>query len=217
MKRDKEGGKAGWVYAVSNESMPGILKIGRTSREPEARLREMNSRTETPTPFRLEAVVRSANAAWTERAIHERLNGVRVNERREFFRLTPASALAAMMAVAKEQRQIAFDRGSWKGAPPALGALLMAVIMIPVVGAIEPRLLPVWLGACAFASMFGRPRMLREFLNISRRTGPLFLVAPSLVAAYYACIEQDLFRDLWPAVLWMWKLSLAAVHGTLGA
>lgn len=216
MAGGKNGGKSGWVYAVSNPSMPGILKIGRTARDPEARLREMNSRTETPTPFRIEAVIRTANAAWTERAVHERLESMRVNARREFFRITPASALATMKAVAREQRQISFDRAGWNGAPPTIGAFLVTVMMTPIVGAIEARLVAAWLGACAFAYFFGRPRILREFLNISRWTGSPLLAGPSVVAAYYACSEQNLPRELWSEVQWIWKLSLAAVRGTLG-
>ena len=30
--------KEGWVYCISNESMPGLLKIGMTDRTPQQRL-----------------------------------------------------------------------------------------------------------------------------------------------------------------------------------
>jgi hypothetical protein len=216
MAARKEVGKAGWVYAVSNASMPGILKIGRTARMPDARLREMNGRTETPTPFRIEAVIRSSNAAWTERAVHERLGDSRVNERREFFRVTPSKALETMKAVAREQRQTAYNRKSWSGAPPFVGATLMTIIMMPVVFALDARLLPVWLAACLAAGVAGRPRTLREFLNISRRTGALLLVAPAAAALAYAVVVQDACSSLDWVVRACRELSLAAVRGTIG-
>ena len=34
--------KEGWVYCISNESMPGLLKIGMTDRTPQQRLAEAN-------------------------------------------------------------------------------------------------------------------------------------------------------------------------------
>jgi hypothetical protein len=216
MRARKEAGKAGWVYAVSNPSMPGILKIGRTAREPDARLREMNGRTETPTPFRMEAVIRSVNAPWTERAVHERLAARRVNDRREFFRVTPAEALTTMEAVASEQRQIAYDRKGWAGSPPILGGISMTIIMTPVVCALDARLLPFWLGGCLVAGATGRPRTLREFLNISRRTGWVALTPLAAAALAYAVVAQDVCSRFGWIAHACGGLSLAAVRGTIG-
>jgi hypothetical protein len=216
MAARKEVGKAGWVYAVSNASMPGILKIGRTAREPDARLREMNGRTETPTPFRIEAVIRSTNAPWTERAVHERLTARRVNDRREFFRVTPAEALATMEAVALEQRQIAYDRRGWAGSPPILGAMLMTMIMTPVVCTLDVRLLPLWIAACLVAGAVGRPRTLREFLNISRHTGTAPLIGPAAAGLAHAVVAQDVCSKFAWVAHACGGLSLAAVRGTIG-
>ncbi len=38
----------GYIYIISNPSMPGLVKIGRTSRDPQTRLRELNSATGVP-------------------------------------------------------------------------------------------------------------------------------------------------------------------------
>lgn len=217
MQTRKEAGKAGWVYAVSNQSMPGILKIGRTSRDPDVRIREMNARTETPTPFRVESVVRTSNAGWTEREVHDLLAARRVNDRREFFRVSPEEASAAMRTVAARQRQTAYDRRAWAGQPPLIGAALMTCLMVPVVSALDGRLLLPWLVACFVAATIGWPRVLREFLNISRRTGSAVLVVPSVAAIAYAGLSQEAFRPLHRVAWSVGELFLAAVRGTIGS
>lgn len=214
-KKSRES-SAGWVYAVSNPSMPGILKIGRTARDPQARLKEMNGRTETPTPFAIEAVVRSSNAAWTERAVHERLQASRLNDRREFFKVTPREALSAMRAVASAQRQTAFDRRSWDGSPPFVGAGAMTALIIPVAAALDARLVLPWAGACAVAAVAGRPRFLVEYLNISRRTGTLPLLPMAACAIGFWIVFQDATGSFEWVARAAQGLSLAAVRGTIG-
>jgi hypothetical protein len=79
--------KEGYVYCMSNESMPGLLKIGMTLDEPEERAKELSCATGVPFPFRVEMCKRVANPRAKEKAIHELLSalGYRVNEKREFF------------------------------------------------------------------------------------------------------------------------------------
>ena len=45
---------AQWVYALSNPSMPNMLKIGYTNQDPEARVKEINRATGVPTDFIVE-------------------------------------------------------------------------------------------------------------------------------------------------------------------
>lgn len=77
----------GYVYCLTNECMPGLLKIGMTTDDPETRARDLSSATGVPSPFRVEMSKRVANPREKERAIHELLSilGFRVNEKREFF------------------------------------------------------------------------------------------------------------------------------------
>lgn len=77
----------GYVYCLSNECMPGLLKIGMTTEDPESRARDLSSATGVPFPFRVEMSKRVANAREKERAMHELLEvlGFRVNDKREFF------------------------------------------------------------------------------------------------------------------------------------
>jgi len=80
----------GWVYALSNESMPGLIKIGFTSRPPLERLEEANAPNTfgPPTPYRIECAKRVRNANQREKMIHRILSRDRVNMSREFFRVS---------------------------------------------------------------------------------------------------------------------------------
>jgi hypothetical protein len=45
---------AGFIYVLSNPSMPGILKIGVTEGQVEKRMKELSTPTGIPTPFKCE-------------------------------------------------------------------------------------------------------------------------------------------------------------------
>lgn len=93
-----------WVYIMSNDSMPGLLKIGMTTTSPQQRNEELGSATGVPTPFTLEYSVKVRNALEAEQAIHRDLAAYRVNRRREFFEIDLKSAIRAVNAVAKHRR-----------------------------------------------------------------------------------------------------------------
>lgn len=79
----------GYVYCFSNESMPGIYKIGMTRRDIPSRLRDANkgSTWSTPTPYKAELSIYVENPHKTERYIHIKLKEYRVTSHREFFKL----------------------------------------------------------------------------------------------------------------------------------
>lgn len=83
----------GYIYVLSNPSMPGIIKIGRTSREPKIRLRELNSATGVAMPFKLEYAARTYWPAASEKFIHQSISGLRVNSKREFFKMNTQDAV----------------------------------------------------------------------------------------------------------------------------
>jgi hypothetical protein len=76
----------GSVYVLSNPKMPGLYKIGCTTREVEERISELNSATGVPVPFEVEAYFFSATPFKHESEIHRRLARYRVTNR-EFFEL----------------------------------------------------------------------------------------------------------------------------------
>lgn len=82
----------GFIYVLSNSCMPGLVKIGFTTRNIEERIKELNSASGVPDHFKVEATFITNNPAKDEQSIHSELSEVRVNDAREFFRLDPLLA-----------------------------------------------------------------------------------------------------------------------------
>ncbi len=80
-----------YVYVLSNDSMPGILKIGYTNNYPELRAKEISNTTGVPTPFKVlkeysfATLTRAQNE---EKRLHSLFKNHRVSANREFFRLS---------------------------------------------------------------------------------------------------------------------------------
>ncbi len=87
----------GYIYCFSNESMPGILKVGMTERTPEIRLGEANASDtwRPPTPYKIEFAKKVSNSIGKEKTLHILLEKYthRINPRREFFRVSPEEVL----------------------------------------------------------------------------------------------------------------------------
>lgn len=78
----------GYVYVMSNPSMPHLYKIGFTTRAVEERIQEANQpNTWIPTPFVYEFYKFVANPQQKEMTLHKLLAKDRVNPNREFFRV----------------------------------------------------------------------------------------------------------------------------------
>jgi len=82
----------GYLYCFSNQSMPGILKVGMTERTPEIRLNEANSSDtwRPPTPYKIEFAKNVLNPKQKETTLHNLLSQYteRINPKREFFRVS---------------------------------------------------------------------------------------------------------------------------------
>jgi hypothetical protein len=85
---------AGYVYILSNETMPGLMKIGFTERTVAERISELSAHTGVPSPYKEEASFPVAEPSKIERLIHDSLSPYRHREDREFFRLSPGEATA---------------------------------------------------------------------------------------------------------------------------
>lgn len=80
----------GIVYVLTNEAMPGIVKIGRTSGDTvERRVAELSRATGVPLPFRVAVARRVHDAVKVEKALHIAFGRERVNPAREFFSVEP--------------------------------------------------------------------------------------------------------------------------------
>ena len=83
----------GYLYILSNPSMPDLLKIGFTTRSVDERIAELNSSTGVPENFVLEAYFGSNTPENDERLLHRRLNNYRTNKSREFFQIPILDAI----------------------------------------------------------------------------------------------------------------------------
>ena len=76
------------VCVLTNESMEGMVKIGRTSTSVEQRIRELDN-TSLPLPFQCFYAAEVSNAAMVEGKLHRIFSDKRVRANREFFRVDP--------------------------------------------------------------------------------------------------------------------------------
>lgn len=83
-----EGGDS-WMYILSNESQPGMYKIGYTSKDDvNERVKQLSRSTSVPTEFVLEYGFKCFNAERLESEVHKALSGHRISKDREFFAVT---------------------------------------------------------------------------------------------------------------------------------
>jgi hypothetical protein len=87
------------VYVLINEAMPGLIKVGRTTNDLALRIRALYS-TGVPLPFELFYACEVSNGDFVERNLHEAFGDHRVSKGREFFRLAPERARAALLLAA---------------------------------------------------------------------------------------------------------------------
>jgi hypothetical protein len=94
----KNNGNIGIVYILTNSAMPGLVKIGMTTRESiDARMKELYS-TGVPVPFECEYAceVKASDCAKIEKALHTAFDPNRINANREFFSIASKQAIAIL-------------------------------------------------------------------------------------------------------------------------
>lgn len=88
----------GIVYVLTNSAMPGLVKIGMTTRESiDTRMKELYS-TGVPVPFDCvyACEVKVSDCAKIEKALHKAFEPNRINANREFFTIKPEQATAIL-------------------------------------------------------------------------------------------------------------------------
>lgn len=96
--------KKGYLYILTNASIPGKVKIGRTERNPEDRRKEISAATGVPTPFNLIHSAYFEDCHFAEKKLHERLfqEGKRTTKNKEFFDIDVDKAIFVVDEIAKE-------------------------------------------------------------------------------------------------------------------
>lgn len=87
----------GWVYVIDNAAMPGLVKVGYSTKDPVLRAKELAG-TGSPHPYRLVFDLLVENPRDVEQATHARLRGQR--EGKEWFRCSHADAIEAIRSCA---------------------------------------------------------------------------------------------------------------------
>jgi hypothetical protein len=79
----------GWIYCLSNISMPGLVKIGITQLSPKKRAIKLHT-TGVPTPFKIEIAKKVEDYIEKEKQLHKILEqySLRISPKREFFKMS---------------------------------------------------------------------------------------------------------------------------------
>jgi len=85
----------GIIYILTNEAMPGYIKIGKTG-DLESRVRDLSRATGVPLPFEVFYAAEVDDVDFVEKKIHEAFGRTRVAPNREFFTETPERVVAVI-------------------------------------------------------------------------------------------------------------------------
>lgn len=92
----------GFVYVLYNDSMPLMVKIGRTTRSSHQRCNEL-WQTGVPTPFLIAMEVFSPDCCELEAIMHKEFSEVRVTPAREFFRASMGEVCERLEELHRDQ------------------------------------------------------------------------------------------------------------------
>ena len=99
---NREGDGDSWVYVLSNPTMPGLVKIGSTSKDPNERAKQISRGTGVPLEFVVQYAYRCFNAERLERGLHKHFNPHRTNNKKEFFQLEVDDVKYGIMELGKK-------------------------------------------------------------------------------------------------------------------
>lgn len=164
---------AGYIYVLSNRSMPGMVKIGKTTRDPRTRAGELYA-SGVPTPFIIEATIETPDVDLTERAVHTLLSASRVSKKREFFHASISEAVDALQAATRQapgkfrpkKHQHRYGRKTPVKDVPLASALVMANLPFATISTFHPYASYAWLFLCLTAASLGTPPVLKDYLAI---------------------------------------------------
>lgn len=91
----------GYIYVMINASYNGLVKIGKTTKDPQDRAKELSSATGVATPFIVVFKKEFKNCHVAEKIVHSILEeqGYRVNSSREFFNIDITEAINLIMTI----------------------------------------------------------------------------------------------------------------------
>jgi len=84
------------VYVLTNEGMPELIKIGLTTGNIEDRISQLSSHSGVPFPFECYYAAEVDDCKKLEKTLHQLFSEMRVNPKREFFKLDPEKVVLAL-------------------------------------------------------------------------------------------------------------------------
>ncbi len=84
------------IYVLTNEAMPGLVKIGLTNDKVELRIAQLSTHSGVPLPFECYFAAEVNDCAKLEKTLHQLFSESRINPRREFFRIDPEKVVLAI-------------------------------------------------------------------------------------------------------------------------
>lgn len=96
--------EVGYVYVMTNEHIPNLIKIGMTTRTPDERSSELSS-TGVPGRWSVEYSIFVPNCEKIEKKVHKALKEFRLSEDREFFKVEICSAIEVIESHSKSMTE----------------------------------------------------------------------------------------------------------------
>lgn len=84
------------IYVLTNEAMPGIVKVGLTTDSVEGRITQLSSFTGVPLPFECYFAAEVKDCTKLEKTLHQLFSESRINPKREFFKIDPEKVVLAI-------------------------------------------------------------------------------------------------------------------------
>jgi hypothetical protein len=94
------------VYVLTNPAMPNVVKIGRTTKQDvNIRMKELYT-TGVPLPFECAFACEVKDATEVEKALHFAFGDARINESREFFKISAERVIAILKLLKIDSRNV---------------------------------------------------------------------------------------------------------------
>lgn len=84
------------VYILTNDAMPGIVKIGKTTDSVETRIAQLSASSAVPLAFECYFAAEVKDSAKLEKTLHQLFSENRINTKREFFKVDPERVVLAI-------------------------------------------------------------------------------------------------------------------------
>jgi hypothetical protein len=84
------------IYVLTNEAMPGLVKIGLTGDSVEGRIAQLNAVPGVPLPFECYYAAEVQDMKRIESRLHQLFSEYRINSKREFFKIDPEKVVLAL-------------------------------------------------------------------------------------------------------------------------